>query len=83
MNPNKRKEKELAEFTIQGYTPSATHRTALATGRYREYADLPSHTLTKLNRRKSGLGIRPSTCGADTGYGLFASKDPTTKQQTT
>ena len=79
----KRKEKELAELTLQGYTPYTTHRTTQETGRYREYAELPSRTRTKLPLRKSGLGIGPSTCGADAGYGLFASKDPTNKRQTT
>ena len=82
-NNTKRKERELTELTLQGYTPNTTHRTAQETGRYREYAELPSRTLTKLPLRKSGLGIGPSTCGADAGYGLFASKDPTNKRQTT
>ena len=79
----KRKEKEHAELTLQGYTPNTTHRATQETGRYRENAELPSRTLTKLPLRKSGLGIGPSTCGADAGYGLFASKDPTNKRQTT
>ena len=79
----KRRKKELADLTLQGYTPNTTHRTTQETGGYREYAELLSRNVTKLPLRKSGLGIGPSTCGADGGYGLFASKDPTNKRQTT
>ena len=80
---SKRKEKVFAELALQGCTLSTTHRTAQETGRYREYADLPNRTLTKLPLLKPGLGIRPSTCGADAGYGLFVSQDQTNKWPTT
>ena len=34
-NNTKRKEKELAELTLQGYTLNKSHRTAQETGHYR------------------------------------------------